>query len=410
MSPYRSDGSYPDKAGGDWRQARLTRLAVWQDYYRNPKTNGLNEFPIAPQPQTPAADVLLALGKYDAAVEELRAAGRRPFGQFGVTNFTDPKGMSLMLEYLAALKRCSQLLQLRSTAELADNQGAKGLADVELLLRLDDELRQEPMLIDHLVSVAITTMQIQPIYEGLAQHRWNDAQLADLEGALAAKDFLADYQKAIRGERAFAIASMENERITHEYEIETVDDNGKSKNVSYSLRGTPSAFYYQSELNFARFADQYALPLVDLNKRTVSPAELQRAEAALKGELKHYNPYKIMAAETFPAVVTSVEKFAAAQSQTDLALVACALERCRLAHGGYPETLDALAPQFIEKLPHDIINGQPLHYRRTDDGLFVLYSVGWNEADDGGQIILNKNGVVDQKQGDWVWRYPANEK
>ena len=38
----------------------------------------------------------------------------------------------------------------------------------------------------------------------------------------------------------------------------------------------------------------------------------------------------------------------------------------------------------IEKLPHDIINGQPLHYRRTDDGQFVLYSVGWDEKDDGG--------------------------
>lgn len=45
---------------------------------------------------------------------------------------------------------------------------------------------------------------------------------------------------------------------------------------------------------------------------------------------------------------------------------------------------DALAPQFIIKLPHDVINGQPLKYRRTDDGSFILYSMGWNEKDDGG--------------------------
>ena len=49
------------------------------------------------------------------------------------------------------------------------------------------------------------------------------------------------------------------------------------------------------------------------------------------------------------------------------------------------ESLDALAPQFIETIPHDIIGGQPLHYRRTEDGQFVLYSVGWNETDDGGR-------------------------
>ena len=71
----------------------------------------------------------------------------------------------------------------------------------------------------------------------------------------------------------------------------------------------------------------------------------------------------------------------------------------------FPTSLDALAPQFIAKLPHDVINGQPLHYRRTSDGQFVLYSVGWNEVDDGGHGRVHKSGSVDDKQGDWVWRY-----
>jgi len=101
-----------------------------------------------------------------------------------------------------------------------------------------------------------------------------------------------------------------------------------------------------------------------------------------------------------------VEKIAAIQSSIDLARIACALERYRLAHGQYPETLDALAPQFIGKLPHDIINGQPLHYRRTDDGKFLLYSVGWNETDDGGQVAFKKDGSEDREKGDWVWQYP----
>jgi hypothetical protein len=87
--------------------------------------------------------------------------------------------------------------------------------------------------------------------------------------------------------------------------------------------------------------------------------------------------------------------------------VAIALERYRLARGEYPESLDALAPQFIAKVPHDVIGGQPLHYRRTDDGQFVLYSVGWNERDDGGVIGPEKWHNVDINQGDWVWRYPA---
>jgi hypothetical protein len=63
--------------------------------------------------------------------------------------------------------------------------------------------------------------------------------------------------------------------------------------------------------------------------------------------------------------------------------------------------------QFIGKIPHDIINGQPLHYRREPNGQFVLYSVGWNEADDGGVAGHKKDSVVpDFESGDLVWRYP----
>jgi hypothetical protein len=68
----------------------------------------------------------------------------------------------------------------------------------------------------------------------------------------------------------------------------------------------------------------------------------------------------------------------------------------------------------MEKIPHDVIGGQPLHYRARMTGSFVLYSVGWNETDDGGVVVF-KNGPFrrrvesgfDMNEGDWVWRYPA---
>jgi hypothetical protein len=214
---------------------------------------------------------------------------------------------------------------------------------------------------------------------------------------------LSNYPRAMRGERAFAITSFEDRRITREIKF-TEGDSGKIKTVS--LRWMPAAYFYQSELAFARLYDQSIIPLVDLTNRIVSPSALNRMNADVEAQMKHYSLYKVEALMTVPAVSASVTKFARVQAQVDLARVACALERYRLAHGEYPETLDVLAPQFIAQLPHDIINGQPLHYRRTDDGQFVLYSVGWNETDDGGQVVLTQGGGVDQKNGDWVWQYP----
>ena len=101
-----------------------------------------------------------------------------------------------------------------------------------------------------------------------------------------------------------------------------------------------------------------------------------------------------------------MDKFAFAQSSVDLARVACAVERYRLAHGEFPATLDALSPQFIVKVPYDIINDQPLHYQRKEDGHFLLYSVGWNGTDDGGTFALKPyavRAVPDPEKGDWVW-------
>jgi len=97
-----------------------------------------------------------------------------------------------------------------------------------------------------------------------------------------------------------------------------------------------------------------------------------------------------------------------AQTGAECAALACALERYRLAHGQFPESLGALVPDFIGHLPHDVINGQPLNYRRSPDGQYGLYSVGWDEADGGGVIGLKQDGKhMDPTTGDWVWRLPA---
>jgi hypothetical protein len=69
-----------------------------------------------------------------------------------------------------------------------------------------------------------------------------------------------------------------------------------------------------------------------------------------------------------------------------------------------------LTPRWLKQVPHDVTTGKPLHYERTDDGQFLLYSVGWNESDDGGELVFLASGRgPEKKDGDWVWRYPARK-
>jgi len=356
--------------------------------------------------ESPAADVWSALSKYDSAIAELREAAKFPESRFPLNYDNDPPA-AILLPHLATLKKCAQVLQLRAITELQNDQSDLALADVKLGIQLTGKIRTEPFLISHLVRIAMFNLTLPPVWEGLARHQWSEAQLAELEQELGKLDFLADYEFTMRGERALEIGNIEYLRRTRKFDPMDYSGNSHRPVQNIVFRLMPSAWFYQNELAIAGMYQQWVLPSVDVEHQTISPEAVHRNEAAATNNLSHLAFYGFFARMLFPAVSPAVCRFAYAQESADLARVAIALERYRLAHGNYPDSLDALAPQFMEKVPHDIINGEPLHYRRTSDGQFVLYSVGWNGTDDDGEVSVKKDGAVDIILGDWVWQYPA---
>jgi hypothetical protein len=406
-----------DLPKGYWAKSSVTDLKPWQNYYRNPsEKDSANEFSIAPQPQSPAQDVLFALSRFDPVIEQLRKDSVLPDSRFPV-QYSDDDPAEILLPHLAILKKYVQVLQLRAIAELQNDESEKALDDVKLSLRLVDSIRTEPFLISHLVRIASLQITLQPVYEGLEAHQWSDAQLVALDVAFSQRDFLSDYESAMRGERGLEDGVLKFILNSHKNRLQLISDifnmsgdaNSPINNWQFfPLALGPKGWFYQNELRICRFYSLWYLPVVNAQDKIVSPATLRNADAAFDAEFKHHSPENILETMLLPALSNAVKKFAYAQSATDMARVAVALERYRLAHGEYPKTLDALAPHFIEKLPHDIIGGQPLNYRRADDGQFVLYSVGWNETDDGGTAAFKKGSppTVNIDEGDWVWRYP----
>jgi hypothetical protein len=401
---------------GNWAKGTFDDLQAWQTYFRASWTNRsgavTNDFPRTPEPQTPAEDVLLALSKYDSAVEELRQASKLPYSRFPLEYDKDNPG-AILLPHLARLKQCSMFLQLRAIAELQAGQTEKAAADIKLALYLIDSVKSEPFFISHLVRIAILNISLQPIYEGLAEHKWSDAQLAALDSELAGFNFLTDYQRAIRGEAAGTTAMVDY--LRHRRKIGEYFDlfqSGGQDHSGWNYLGyvAPSGWFRQNQLRLAEFYLQQCLPTVDTETRTFSPNAAKQAEANLETAMAHMTAYNFLVHVIFSPVkewfTHADRKFAYGQESADLARVAIALERYRLAQGKFPESLDALAPQFAGKIPNDITTGQPLKYHRSDSA-FVLYSIGWNEKDDGGNVALTPQGSLDWDNGDWVWTYPV---
>ncbi len=403
-------GSQPWPTNGDWRVARADDLSAWQQYYRALAAK-TNLFPVPAQPQSPAADVLLALSKYSSTIEELREAGKLPYSRFPLEYDKDDPA-AILLPHLAVMKGCAQVLQLRALAELQNGQSDQALADIKLMLRLADSVRTEPILISQLVRLAVVNLALQPVWEGLSQHQWSDTQLTEIENELAKIDFLAASELSLRAERVFDIGIIEwlrhlplSQKIRDLSDLSGNGDDVRARDKIAFYLG-PSGWIDQSELRISRFFIQYCLPMANVDLQTVSPTSARKADEALGLEMGPSGRGDFFERLLLPALGSAMRKFAFGQNAVNLARTACALGRYRLAHGEFSESLDSLTPQFIAKLPHDIINGQPLHYRCEAGGQFVLYSVGWNETGDGGEVGFNKFGTADISKGDWVWRYP----
>ncbi|XAM00439.1 hypothetical protein OT109_03425 [Phycisphaeraceae bacterium D3-23] len=63
--------------------------------------------------------------------------------------------------------------------------------------------------------------------------------------------------------------------------------------------------------------------------------------------------------------------------------VAIQCERYRLSNGDIPPSIDALVPDYLDQVPRDPIDGEPMRYRATNAG-FVVYSIGTDLIDHGG--------------------------
>ena len=84
------------------------------------------------------------------------------------------------------------------------------------------------------------------------------------------------------------------------------------------------------------------------------------------------------------------------------AAAALALERYRLAHGRWPEALEALTPNLLAQVPADAYDGQPLRVRRLDDSV-IVYSVGPDGEDNGGRIDRRNPGASGTDLGFRLW-------
>jgi hypothetical protein len=313
---------------------------------------------------------------------------------------------------LVDLIKLAKISALHATLAQDQHRSDLALADIGTNLKLARGASRDPSMVGGLVAIGIVAINRAAIYNGLSLHAWNDAQLIELESILKPLNFLAGYQFSMRAEAVDGITMMDFLRQTNQAELGSLLGRGVRENPVMVLVGVPwPSGWWDDNKQLVALFDLNGVGTVDVKAQLVFPRIADQLEnnslqatAAWDGEAA----WKILGLISTGALTNSIHKFAEGQVSVDETRIACALERYRLAHGVYPAALEALVPACIEALPHDIMNGEPYHYGLRPDGTFLLYSVGWNQTDDGGTVAFMKENPksIDYENGDWVWPTP----
>jgi hypothetical protein len=336
------------------------------------------------------------LQKVAPALAEARSLVNFPQGRYRV---------NWALDYITTPLPCQDARPvfnlLRLDAQLRAQEGDIGGAIVSdlAILNAGRSIGNEPCLISQLVRLAGENVAIGTLERILAQGQASEECLRNLQSNLEDEALKPLFLYGARGERAG------NHRM-----IEAIEA-GKLKPSSFAslLGGTPptgvEAWWedFAGEWQFRRTHAPCIRVMTELIEIAKLPAEQQRSKLKSYSESTIANGrLPLFVRLVLPSITRAAESFIRNQSWLRCAVVAVAVERYRLAHNRWPDSLDQLVPKFLDQVPFDPYDGKPMRYRRVEEGV-VIYSIGPDEKDDGGRLNRQKPAAPGSDLGFQLW-------
>lgn len=273
-----------------------------------------------------------------------------------------------------AIRRCAQLLALGAIHHLHNGDPNAAVRCIEDGLRLADSLRQEAATTSYVVRVTCLALALKGLEQGLNVATFTDGQLTELDEALATTAGTHDLTHVLVGERCLMLEMCRDPSL-----MTRRGQSIGSRTFSRVTRtGVDDTLSYMEDC---------------IRAAKLPPAQRLEAyrEAIQKVKDLSFIHFSIRLDTWGTSHMAELAEFhARACARIDLARVALAVERYRLATGKLPEQLDELVPRYLERVPIDPFGNQPIRYRRTEPG-YLLHSIDTDGRDDGGHERKDDN-------------------
>jgi hypothetical protein len=241
-------------------------------------------------------------------------------------------------------------------------------------------------LIQLLVRIAIDSVCIGQVERVLALGEPSEASLEATQKLL--EDELAQplFRQSLRGERALSYWLMETTYKGHPGQV-ILMNIGAAWTAKTDLANKitlilQSPFGGSLEANEALCLESLT-ELMEVSKKPEAEQDAAFDKVdALSKDWRQPSLFRMM----LPSLLKVREAYQRSQARMRSAVAAIAAERYRRKHGAWPARLEQLAPAELKEIPVDPFDLKPLRMRRVDDGL-IIYSIGADKVDDGGQVI-----------------------
>ena len=358
--------------------------------------------------ENPAGDVLFALERMSGPLGEIRSASSRPKTQWPFKWSEGPNTPTVF----GTLQGMSMCFSLRARALLALDRPDEALGEIRQIARIADSLKGEPFLIFGLVRIAIWNLALAVAEQGIQAGKWRAADLVELERLFGSTNQLAEWKQSLDSERGHgnyyldrAVTASPTAFGEETYGLFNTGAFPPSKPdpaLSAILGIVPRGWIRRAQVGYNRSLDG-ELEDIDSEGELIAP-RFSRAQSAASNPswLDRLRPSKYILSGASGGVF-AFASFRAFElhSRLQQLRVICALTRYRQAERRFPESLSDLVPAYLPAVPRDIMDGQPMRYRRADDGGCRVWSIGTNRSDDGG-TLRNRNRTA----YDWVSELP----
>jgi hypothetical protein len=293
---------------------------------------------------------------------------------------------------LVEVRKATQWLMAATLGDLRKGNINAALGNLEALVRMARVYSGEPKVLEQMIRVAISGLASAVTWEFIQSPTLNEAQLIRLQNAWSQVDLLAGVELGLLGERAFALELWEEARTKHTIQaLRLASSMGRAGILDeYFTEYVKGPLYRLSSINqdelFFLRTMQEALHTVRAVKSDRPWVEAQSSLESwlsqppiLGEEFRHW-----LTSATRPNLLQACRTAVRRDTERRLTILNIAIKRYELKYGGLPEKLDSLVPEIIASLPLDPMSGKAFGYRVDGQRAFVLYSVGLDGIDNGG--------------------------